>query len=433
MKHDIINLSIDEMPKEWYNIVPDLPEPIPPAKDPEEGPSRIKQLENFYTKTSLELDASKERWIKIPEEVWELYVHVGRPRPLQRALRLERYLKTPARIYFKREDLSPTGSFKMNTTLAQAYFAAKEGISRLAVETGAGQTGTAFAFSSKIFGLTCTIYFVRFAYNLKPDRATYMRMLGAEVLPSPTDRTEIGRTFLKKDPKHSGSIGIATAESIQDAASREDTVATVGSSKNHVLLTQSIIGLETKKQLDSIDEKPDVMISCVGGGSNFYGFISAYLKERLDGRLKTVRFLGAETAASPRLTKGEYRYDFTEPSKSTPMAKVYTLGVDTPLPLIRAEGIRSSSTAPILSLLRSKGMIDTRVYAIDEKDVFDAARTFLQVEGFLVAPESAYAVRAAIDEALEAKKKNEEKVIVFNISGMGHVDFQSYREVLKDI
>ncbi|MCJ7505864.1 TrpB-like pyridoxal phosphate-dependent enzyme [Candidatus Bathyarchaeota archaeon] len=433
MKHEIVNLSIDEMPKEWYNIVPDLPEPLPPAKDPEEGPSRIKQLENFYTKTSLELDASKERWIKIPEEVWELYVHVGRPRPLQRALRLERYLKTPARIYFKREDLSPTGSFKMNTTLAQAYFAAKEGVSRLAVETGAGQTGTAFAFSSKIFGLQCTIYFVRFAYNLKPDRATYMKMLGAEVLSSPTDRTEIGRTFLKKDPKHPGSIGIATAESLQDAASRDDTVATVGSSKNHVLLTQSIIGLETKKQLDSIDEKPDVMISCIGGGSNFYGFICAYLKERLDGRLKTVRFLGAESGASPRLTKGEYRYDFTEPSKSTPMAKVYTLGVDASLPLIRAEGIRSSSTAPILSLLRSKGMIDTRVYAIDEKDVFEAARTFLQVEGFLVAPESAYAVRAAIDEALEAKKKNEEKVIVFNVSGMGHVDFQGYREVLKDI
>jgi len=433
MEPNAINLSIDELPKEWYNIVPDLPEPIPPAKDPDEGPSRIKQLENFYARTSLQLDASKDRWIKIPEEIWDLYVHVGRPRPLQRALRLERYLKTPARIYYKREDLSPTGSFKMNTTLAQVYFSAKEGLSRLAVETGAGQTGTAFAFSSKIFGLQCTIYFVRFAYNLKPDRATYMRMLGAEVIQSPSNRTEIGRTFLRKDPNHPGSIGIATAESLQDAASREDTVATVGSSKNHVLLTQSIIGLETKKQLESIDEKPDIMISCVGGGSNFYGFISAYLKERLDGRLKDVRFLGVESAASPRLTKGEYRYDFTEPSKSTPMAKVYTLGVDTPLPLIRAEGIRSTSTAPILSLLRNKRIIDTRVYAVDEKDVFEAARTFLQVEGFLVAPESAYAVRATVDEALEAKKRNEEKVIVFNISGMGHLDFQGYREVLKDI
>ena len=433
MKPDVINLSIDEMPKEWYNIVPDLPEPIPPARDPEEGPSRIKQLENFYTKTSLELDASKERWVKIPEEVWNLYVHVGRPRPLQRALRLERYLKTPARMYYKREDLSPTGSFKMNTTLPQAYFAMKEGVSRLAVETGAGQTGTAFAYSAKTFGLDCTIYFVRFAYNLKPDRVSYMKMLGAEVLPSPTDRTEIGRQFLKKDLKHPGSLGIATAESLQDAGSREDTVATVGSSKNHVLMTQSIIGLETKKQLESIEEKPDVMISCVGGGGNFYGFISAYLKERLDGRMKDIRFVGAESASAPRLSKGEYRYDFTEPSKSTPMAKVYTLGVDTPLPLIRAEGIRSTSTAPILSLLRSKGIIDTRVYAIDEKEVFEAARTFLQVEGFLVAPESAYAVKGAIDEALEAKKKNEEKVIVFNISGMGHIDFQGYREVLKDI
>lgn len=433
MRSSVVNLSIDEMPKEWYNVVPDLPEPLPPAKDPEEGPSRIEQLENLYTKTSLQLDASKERWVKIPDEVWDLYVHVGRPRPLQRALRLERFLKTPARIYYKREDLSPTGSFKMNTTLAQAYFASKEGISRLAVETGAGQTGTAFAFASKIFGLQSTIYFVRFAYNLKPDRATYMRMLGAEVLPSPTNRTEIGRAFLKKEHEHPGSIGIATAESLEDAGSREDTVATVGSSKNHVLLTQSIIGLETKKQLDLIDEKPDVMISCVGGGSNFHGFICAYLKERLEGRLKDVRFVGVESAGAARLTDGEYRYDFTEPSKSTPMAKVYTLGVDTRLPLIRAEGIRSTSTAPILSLLRNKGMIDTRVYPIDEKVVFEAARTFLQVEGFLVAPESAYAVRAAIDEALEMKKRNEEKVIVFNVSGMGHIDFQAYREVLGDI
>ena len=433
MKSRVINLPVDDIPREWYNIVLDLPEPLPHTKDPEAGPSLKALLPKMYTKTSLELDASTERWIKIPEEVLDLYIQIGRPRPLYRATRLEEYLKTPARIYYKREDLAPTGSFKMNTTVAQSYFASKEGFRRLAVETGAGQTGTAFAYSAKAFGLECTIYFVRFAYNLKPFRATFMKMLGAEVLPSPSKKTEIGRKYLEKDPDHQGSIGIATSESLEDARNREDTVATVGSSKNHVLLTQTIIGLETKKQLESIDEKPDVMTSCVGGGSNFYGFIAPYLRERLKGRMKGIRFLASESEAAPRLTRGEYRYDFAEPSKSTPMVKMYTLGVDTSLPLIRGEGIRSSGTAPILSMLRDKGIIEAVAYPRDEKAVFEAARTFLQVEGFIVAPESAYAVRAAIDEALKAKKKNEEKVITFNISGSGYLDFKAYKEVLTDL
>lgn len=433
MKSQVINLPVDDIPREWYNIVPDLPEPLPPAKDPETGPSLKALLSEMYTKTSLELDASTERWIKIPEEILDLYVQIGRPRPLYRAARLEECLKTPARIYYKREDLAPTGSFKMNTTIAQAYFASKEGFQRLAVETGAGQTGTAFAYSAKTFGLECTIYFVRFAYNLKPDRATFMKMLGAEVLSSPTNKTEIGRKYLERDHEHPGAIGIATAESLEDARSREDTVATVGSSKNHVLLTQTIIGLETKKQFESIGEKPDVMISCVGGGSNFYGFIAPFLREHLKEKMREIRFLAVESEAAPRLTRGDYRYDFAEPSKSTPLVKMYTLGVDTPLPLIRGEGIRSSGTAPILSLLRHKGVIDAVAYPKDEKAVFEAAKMFLQVEGFLVAPESAYAVRAAIDEALNAKKKNEEKVVAFNISGMGYLDFKGYREVLTDL
>jgi len=433
MKSQVINLPVDDIPREWYNIVPDLPEPLPPAKDPETGPSLKALLTKMYTKTSLELDASTERWIKIPEEILDLYVQIGRPRPLYRAVRLEEWLKTPARIYYKREDLAPTGSFKMNTTIAQAYFASKEGFQRLAVETGAGQTGTAFAYSAKTFGLECTVYFVRFAYNLKPDRATFMKMLGAEVLPSPTNKTEIGRKYLERDPEHPGSIGVATAESLEDARNREDTVATVGSSKNHVLLTQTMIGLETKKQFESIDEKPDLMISCVGGGSNFYGFIAPFLRERLKGKMKETRFLAVESEAASRLTRGDYRYDFAEPSKSTPLVKMYTLGVDTSLPLIRGEGIRSSGTAPILSLLRHKGVIDAVAYPKDEKAVFEAAKIFLQVEGFLVAPESAYAVRAAIDEALNAKKKNEEKVVAFNISGMGYLDFKGYREVLTDL
>ncbi len=258
-------------------------------------------------------------------------------------------------------------------------------------------------------------------------------MLGAEVLPSPTNKTEIGKKYLETDPDHPGSIGIATAESLEDARNRDDTVATVGSAKNHVLLTQTIIGLETQKQFVSIDETPDIMISCLGGGSNFYGFIAPFLRDRLMGKMPDIRFLAAESEAAPRATKGEYRYDFSEPSKSTPMSKMYTLGVDTPLPLIRGEGIRSSGTAPILSMLRHKGIIDAVAYPTDEKAVFEAARIFLQTEGFLIAPESAYGVRAAIDKAIEAKKNNEEIIIAVNISGMGYLDFQGYREVLTDI
>ncbi|UCE06933.1 MAG: TrpB-like pyridoxal phosphate-dependent enzyme [bacterium] len=429
----IITLPIDDIPTEWYNIVPDLPEPLPPAKDPEEGPSLKELLPKMYTQTSLDLDKSTESWIKIPQEVLDIYIQIGRPRPLYRARRLEKQLETPARIYYKREDLAPTGSFKMNTTIAQAYFAAQEGYKRLAVETGAGQTGTAFAYSAKVFGLACTIYFVRYAYNLKPDRATFMKMFGAEVLPSPTNRTAIGKKYYDQDPNHPGSIGIATAESLEDARNRDDTVATVGSAKNHVLLTQTIIGLETEKQFDSIGEIPDVMISCLGGGGNFYGLIAPYLRDRIKGELPNIRFLAAESEAAPRATRGEYRYDYTEPSKTTPLAKVYTLGVDTPLKNIRAEGIRSSSTAPILSMMLDKGIIESVAYPSDETAVFDAARTFLQTEGFIIAPESAYGVKAAIDEAIDAKQKNEERVIVVNLSGMGYLDFRGYSEVLNDL
>ena len=429
----VISLPIDDIPTEWYNIVPDLPEPLPPAKDPKEGPSLKELLPKMYTQTSLDLDKSTESWIKIPQQVLDTYIQTGRPRPLYRATRLEKQLETPARIYYKREDLAPTGSFKMNTTIAQAYFAAQEGYKRLAVETGAGQTGTAFAYSAKVFGLECTIYFVRYAYNLKPDRATFMKMFGAEVIPSPTNRTSIGKKYYDKNPNHPGSIGIATAESLEDARDRDDTVATVGSAKNHVLLTQSIIGLETKKQLDSVGETPDVMISCLGGGGNFYGLIAPYLRDRIKGKLPGIRFLAAESEAAPRATRGEYRYDYTEPSKTTPLAKVYTLGVDTPLQTIRAEGIRSSGTAPILSMMLDKGVIESVAYPVDEVGVFEAARTFLQAEGFIIAPESAYGVKAAIDEAIDAKEKSEERVIVVNISGMGFLDFRGYSEVLSDL
>lgn len=429
----VITLPIDDIPTEWYNIVPDLPEPLPPAKDPEGGPSLKDDLPKMFTQTALDLDKSTERWIKIPQEVLDIYIQIGRPRPLYRATRLEKKLETPARIYYKREDLAPTGSFKMNTTIAQAYFAAKEGYKRLAVETGAGQTGTAFAYSAKVFGLDCTIYFVRYAYNLKPDRATYMKMFGAEVIPSPTNRTSVGRSYFDKNPNHPGSIGIATAETLEDARNRADTVATVGSAKNHVLLTHTIIGLEMKKQFESIGETPDVMVSCLGGGGNFYGFIAPYLRDRIKGDLPNIRFLAAESEAAPRATRGEYKYDYTEPSKTTPLAKIYSLGVDTPLKNIRAEGIRSSGTAPILSMMLDKGIVESVAYPIDEKAVFEAARTFLQAEGFIIAPESAYGVKAAIDEALDAKEKNEEKVIVVNISGMGYLDFRGYAEVLTDL
>ncbi|HJX23541.1 MAG TPA: TrpB-like pyridoxal phosphate-dependent enzyme [Candidatus Bathyarchaeia archaeon] len=433
MTLDRVDLSQDQMPRNWYNILPDLPEPMPTFKEPVDGPPSIENLKNLFTKAALDLEFSDKRWIKIPQEVLELYLRTGRPRPLYRARRLEKYLKTSARIYYKREDLAPTGSFKMNTTIPQTYYALKEGYREISVYTGAGQTGTAAAYAAALLDIKCTIFWVRHAYNLKPDRITYNKMLGANVIESPSNKTETGRSYYRRDPNHPGNLVLATAESFEYALKKDDAIATWGSRMNHVIIHQSIIGLETKKQLELIDERPDVLISCVGGGSNFSGLTFPFIKDHLNKKLEGVRFLGVESEVAPKLTRGTYRYDFAESSKMTPMMKMYTMGVDTPLPTIRAEGIRTNSISPALSLLRSEGIIEAVSYPADEVAVFEAAKTFLEVEGVLVAPETSYAVRAAMDQAIEARRKKEEKVIVVNLSGSGYLDLKAYGEVLKDL
>ncbi len=428
-----IFLPPDELPRMWYNVLPDLPKPLPPLKDPEEGPPKIELMRRLFTKTAMGLEYSDARWIPIPDEIREMYIHIGRPRPLYRALRLERHLRTPARIYYKREDLAPTGSFKMNTLIPQVYYAHKEGYQRITACTGAGQVGTAAAYAAAMFGMKCAVYWVRHACRLKPDRVAFNRMLGADVYESPSLQTEAGKRYLKENPDHPGTLGIGYAEAFEDALSHDDTVAIWGSRMNHVILHHTIIGLETKRQLEMVDEKPDILLSCAGTGSNLPGLIFPFLKDRLDGRLGYVRFVAAQSEAAPTLTKGEYRYDFPEPSKSTPLMKMYTLGLDAKLPMIRAEGIRSASSSPTLSSLRAEGLIDVLTYAADERKVFEAASTFLQVEGVPVALESAYAVKAAMDEAIRARRERKKKVIVFNISGSGYLDFGGFREVLPGL
>ncbi|MBU7018218.1 MAG: TrpB-like pyridoxal phosphate-dependent enzyme, partial [Theionarchaea archaeon] len=322
--HTEIVLPPDEMPSRWYNIIPDLPEPLPPPTDPEEGESRVDFLPQVLIHECLNQEMSQERWIDIPEGVRQLYEQAGRPRQLFRAKRLEEYLKTPARLYYKAEFYSPTGSHKVNTALAQAYYAKKEGFERLTTETGAGQWGTALAYAARLCGLDCTIYWVRAVYNWKHERRNFMKMYGAQVYASPSDKTEFGKKLLKEDPNHDGSLGIAISEGLEEAAKDSRAAYSLGSVLNHVLMHQTIIGLETKKQFEMADDYPDIVISCLGGGSNFGGFAIPFYHDLLTKK-KEIRFIAAQSQASPNL-QGEYRYDFADHAEMTPMLKMYTLG-----------------------------------------------------------------------------------------------------------
>ena len=425
-----IQIPVEEIPDKWYNILPDLPEKLPAPKDPEGQESRIERLPRILLKTALGQEFSDERWIKIPEELRTLLARAGRPRPLFRAVGLEKFLKTPAKLYYKSEFYSPTGSHKVNTALAQAFFAREEGFERLTTETGAGQWGSALAYAASLMGLKCTVYWVRAAYDIKPDRLTLMKLLGAEVFASPSNRTNSGRELFEKDPNHPGSLGIAISEAIEDTLNSENTIYCLGSVLNHVLLHQTIIGLETKKQFESIGEYPDIMVGCLGGGSNFGGFILPFIKDRVDKKTET-RFIASQSESAPNLVKGEYKYDFADHAEFTPMLKMFTLGHKNPLlPPIKAEGLRYHGASPIMSLLRNHGIIEAKAFPSDEKVIFDAAKIFTQTEGFLPAPESAYAIRVAIDEALECKKTGEKKIIAFNISGHGFLDLDGFKRVL---
>ncbi|MBI5000464.1 MAG: TrpB-like pyridoxal phosphate-dependent enzyme [Euryarchaeota archaeon] len=423
-----ITLNDNELPKRWYNIQPDLPEPLSPPKDPEHGESRVKALPEMLLGECLRQEFSPDKWIDIPEPVRELYVQAGRPRQLFRAKRLEKALKTPARLYYKAEFYSPTGSHKVNTALAQAYYAQKEGYERISTETGAGQWGTALAYGASLVGLPSIVFWVRAVHDWKHDRKNLMKLYGAEVHASPSNLTGAGRALYNQNPKHPGSLGIAVSEGLEVAKNDDKTIYSLGSVLNHVLMHQTVIGLEAQKQFEIAEDYPDVVISCLGGGSNFGGFALPFVGDRLTKK-RDIRFIAAQSEVAPNLT-GEYKYDFADHAELTPMMKMYTLGHRKEMRPIKGDGLRYHAAAPVLSLLRKHGIIDTIAYPADEKHVFEHARTFVRTEGFLPAPESAYSVACAIDEALACKERKEEKCIAFNISGHGFMDMGGYSEVL---
>ncbi len=422
-----VDLGQEEIPTYWYNIVsdlPDLPPPIHPATKEPLGPGDFYPL---FPKECVNQEFSKEKYIKIPEELREFYVRIGRPTPLYRARRLEEYLRTPAKIYYKREDVTPTGSHKLNTALVQAFCAAKEGLEYLTTETGAGQWGSALSYATSMMGLRALVFMVRISYQQKPYRKLVMKLYGADIVPSPSDRTEIGRKYLEQDPNHPGSLGIAISEAIETAMKDEKAKYSLGSVLNHVLLHQTVIGLEAKKQMEIVGEKPDVLIGCVGGGSNFAGLTFPFIEEMLSGR-EEYKVIAVEPRASPSLTEGEYRYDFGDSAGVTPLIKMFTLGHDFVPPPIHAGGLRYHGAAPTVSLLKSKGVIKSIAYP--QEDVFEAGRIFAMTEGLIPAPETTHAVKAAIDEALKAKEEGREKVILFNFSGHGLLDLKGYEDVL---
>ncbi len=424
----VVILKEEELPTKWYNIQPDLPEPLPPPIDSESGEPRLKRLPKVLLGECLKQEFSTERWIPIPEEVVKLYAQAGRPRPLFRARRLEKKLDTPAKLYYKAEFYSPTGSHKVNTALAQAYYAKEEGYESLTTETGAGQWGTALGYAASIVGLKTRIYWVRAVHDWKSQRRLFMKLYGAEVYPSPSNKTKVGRALLKKNKMHPGSLGIAVSEGLEDAENDEKAIYCLGSVLNHVLTHQTIIGLETQKQFELFGDYPNIMISCLGGGSNFGGFTIPFLGEAVKG--KEIKFIAAQSQVAPNL-QGEYKYDFADHAAITPQLKMYTLGHKKSMKPIKGDGLRYHAAAPILSLLRKHGYIDTIAYPANEKYVFERARTFIQTEGFLPAPESAYSICCAIDEAVKCKESGEKKTIAFNISGHGFMDMEGFSEVLK--
>jgi tryptophan synthase beta chain len=431
LKQSQIALPIDELPGKWYNILPDLPTKLLPPKDPEEGASRIAALGKRLVGECLRQESSDSRWIDIPEEVRELYVQAGRPRPLYRAYRLEKRLGLRnVRIYYKREDLSPTGSHKVNTALAQAYYAAREGKKVLVTETGAGQWGTALAYAACLMGLSTVVFWVRAVEEWKGERKALMEMYGARVLASPSSETTFGRKLLSTNLHHPGSLGIAVSEGLEYTDGSSDRVYCLGSVLNHVLIHQSIIGLEAIKQFQSVDDSPDLVVGCLGGGSNFGGIALPFMGEVLAGK-RECDFLAAQSEAAPNLIKGEYRYDYGDTAGHTPLLMMYTLGHEAEMQPIRSDGLRYHAAAPIISALKHSGHIKAVAYPADEVAVFSAAKLFLESEGWLIAGESAHAVRAGIDEARAAESKGQEKCILINISGHGFLDISAYKSVLK--
>jgi tryptophan synthase beta chain len=417
-----ILLPEDRIPKQWYNIIPDMPGPLAPVIHPGTlQPVCPDDLLPIFPMALIEQEMSTQRWIDIPEPVREIY-KLWRPAPLYRAQRLEKALGTPAKIYYKYEGVSPAGSHKPNTAIPQAYYNKMAGTKRIASETGAGQWGSSIALACQMFGLECTVYMVKVSFGQKPYRKSMMQLWGAEVLPSPSNRTQAGRAILEADPGNQGSLGIAISEAVEDAATREDTRYALGSVLNHVCLHQTIIGIEAKEQLALVGDYPDVVIGCHGGGSNFAGIGFPFAADKAAG--KEVRILAMEPTSCPTLTKGVYAFDYGDTAKMAPISKMYTLGHDFMPPGIHAGGLRYHGASPLVSQLVHAGIVEAR--AVPQKACFEAAVLFARSESIIPAPESSHAIRGAIEEALRAKEEGKERTILFNLSGHGHVDMTAY-------
>ena len=416
-------LSEDEMPTSWYNVNPDLPKPLAPPINPQSGkPFTFKELEVLFPPSLIEQEVSMKNYIEIPKDLLDIY-KMWRPTPLVRAEKLEQMLDTPAKIFFKNESVSPVGSHKPNTAFAQAYYNKKDGSGRLTTETGAGQWGCALSFAGNLVGIDVTVYMVRVSYDQKPYRKIMMNMYGGHVHPSPSNLTDAGRAALAENPNSPGSLGLAISEAVEEAAkSGGEAKYSLGSVLNHVLLHQTIVGLEVKKQFEKMGITPDILIACVGGGSNFGGFTFPFLPDKLKG--KNIRMIAVEPSSCPTLTKGKFTYDYGDTAKLAPIAQMYTLGHDFMPPSIHAGGLRYHGMSPQVSALYHEGLIEAAAYP--QNACFEAAMMFAKAEGIIPAPESSHAIRCAIDEALKCKQTGEKKVIAFNLSGHGHFDMTSY-------
>lgn len=425
-------LDEEEMPTHWYNILPDLPEPLPPLVHPgtkEPCPLDMPLPPPLFPDAINKQEFSTERWIEIPEEVQEIY-RTWRPTTLHRAHRLEKALDTPAKIFYKYEGTSQAGSHKPNTAVAQAYYTKKEGFKRMATETGAGQWGSALAMGCTFFGLECKVYMVRVSYNQKPYRRILMETWGAKVVPSPSEDTEVGRRLLAENPDHPGSLGIAISEAIEDAFGHDDTKYSIGSVANHVLLHQTINGLEARKlMMEKADAYPDIIVGCVGGGSNFAGVFLPFIKDKIEGRKPDLRIICVEPQAAPSLTKGLYAWDYGDIAGLAPILRMYTLGhTFIPSP-IHAGGLRYHGMAPIICHLYKLGLVEARAeYQIP---VFEAGVKFARTEGIITAPEPCHDLKVAIDEALKCRESGESKTILIAHSGHGHFDLAAYDEYLS--
>jgi len=422
MRERKIILSEKEIPRQWYNVVADMPnKPLPPLHPGTKQPIGPDDLAPLFPMPLIEQEVSSERWIDIPEKVLDI-LSMWRPSPLFRAYNLEEALGTPAKIFYKYEGVSPAGSHKPNTSVPQAYYNKISGTKRISTETGAGQWGSAISLACNYFGLESTVYMVKISYNQKPYRRSMIEAWGAGVLASPTDKTEAGKKILSQNPDSNGSLGIAISEAVEDAATHDDTKYALGSVLNHVMLHQTVIGLEVKKQLEIAGETPDVLIGCVGGGSNFAGLVFPYVPDKLDG--KNIRMVGVEPAACPTLTRGKFAYDFGDTVGLTPLVKMYTLGSSFVPPGIHAGGLRYHGDSPLVCQLVNDGTIDAVAY--HQNEVFESAVLFAKTEGIIPAPESSHAIKHAIVEANRCKDEKKEETIVFNLSGHGHFDMSAY-------